>query len=89
MYNSDIKNTYIEYKKEITIINRSFLASIFERSALYEEKLNKDVCTFTFTDISNMYKLWNISSINSLSAINTVLISYTEFCINRGLVKDC
>jgi len=24
MYNSDIKNAYIEYKKEITIINRSF-----------------------------------------------------------------
>ncbi len=89
MYNSDIKNAYIDYKKEITIINRSFLVSIFERSALYEEKLNKDVCTFTFTDISNMYKLWNISSINSLSAINTVFISYTKFCINRGLVKDC
>lgn len=89
MYNSDIKNAYIDYKKEITIINRNFLVSIFERSALYEEKLNKDLCTFTFTDISNMYKLWNISSINTLSTINTVLVSYTAFCINRGLVKDC
>lgn len=89
MYNSDIKNAYIDYKKEITIINKNFLISIFERSALYEEKLNKDVCTFTFTDISNMYKLWNISSINSLSMINTIFISYTEFCISRGLVKDC
>ena len=55
----------------------------------HEEKLNKDLCMFTFVDISNMYKLWNISSANTLSTINTVFISYTTFCINRGLVRDC
>lgn len=89
MYNHDIKKLYIDYKEKTTIINRIFLESIFERTTSYEEKLNKDLCMFTFVDISNMYKLWNISSANTLSTINTVFISYTTFCINRGLVRDC
>lgn len=89
MYNSDIKKLYIDYKERITIMNNGFLELLFERTAPYEEKLNKDLCTFTFIDISNMYKLLDIHSANTISTFNTVFISYTAFCINRGLVKDC
>ena len=89
MFNKEIKERYVEYKNDAIIIGEVFLINLFNKVAPFEEKLNKDVCNFTYYEIVDMYKTINVQAINYLYVINNSLSLYTQWCIGENLVNDC
>ena len=89
MFNKEIKERYVEYKNDAIIIGEVFPINLFNKVAPFEEKLNKDVCNFTYYEIVDMYKTINVQAINYLYIINNSLSLYTQWCIGENLVNDC
>lgn len=89
MFNAEIKERYIEYKNDAIIIGKDFLINLFNKTKPFEEKLNKDICNFTYYEIVNFYKTINVRAINYLYVINNSLSLYTQWCISENLVSDC
>ena len=88
MYNSKIKNRYIEYKEATIVISDNHLSRLFTKTYPFELEKNKDVCNFSAKEIENMYKTWNVSSLESLFVYNSNLSLYTQWCQEEGLVED-
>jgi hypothetical protein len=88
MYNEDIKRSYITEKESVTCVPALELERCFKRTKTYEDRLNKDVCNFTFYEIVNMYKTWNVKSYERLLNLNSYLSLYTDWCISKTLVLD-
>jgi hypothetical protein len=88
MYNPEIKNRYINRKESETILNKHLLKGIFEKTEKYENELNKDVCNFSYYDISEFYKMIGSTSLGSLNSMNSQLSQYTSWCIHEGFVED-
>ena len=88
MYNSKIKNRYIEYKEATIVISDNHLSRLFAKTYPFELEKNKDVCNFSAKEIENMYKTWNVSSLESLFVYNSNLSLYTQWCQEEGLVED-
>lgn len=88
MYNKDIKESYIIEKENVTCVPERELERCFERTYPYEERLNKDVCNFTFYEIVDMYKTWNVKSYERLLNLNSYLSQYTDWCLQKTLVPD-
>ena len=88
MYNENIKQRYIEYKTNLTIIPNGYLERLFDKTKQFEIELNKDVCNFTYYEIMNMYKTWNENSYETLQVTNSHLSLYTQWCIEQSLVAD-
>jgi len=87
-YNKELKNRYIEYKEETTILANGFAQRIFDSVKKFEEDLGKDVSCFTYYEISDMYKAWNEVSLSVLSTKNSFLSGYTQWCLLQNLVPD-
>lgn len=88
MYNENIKKEYIEFKENNTSVPEGFLERLFEKTSEFEEKLNKDLCNFSFYDIQDMLKTFNISSFESLRMMNSHMSLYTQWSISRNMVLD-
>lgn len=88
LYNSEIKQRYIEKKESETILYEGSLQNLFDKTMEFEEKLGKDVSCFTYYDIEEMYKTWNSTSFNTLQVQHSNLAVYTDWCINNSLVTD-
>ena len=88
MYNSEIKQRYIEKKESDTIISDGALDNLFNRTMEFEENFGKDLSCFTYYEIEEMYKTWNSSSFNTLQVQHSSLTMYTDWCINNSLVVD-
>lgn len=88
IYNGDLKQRYINEKEETTVLPNGYLNRCFRKSAEFEFALNKDISNFTFYEILDMYKTWNLSSCESLQVVNSQLSLYTQWCLQQNLVKD-
>lgn len=88
MYNPDQKQRYIEYKKQETIISESSLIGLFNMTASFEEKFNKDLCNFTTDEIKVMYKLWNLDSLDVITNRNSAYKSYSSWAQSERLIVD-
>lgn len=87
-YNNELKNRYIDYKEETTILANGFAQRIFDSVKKFEEDLRKDVSCFTYYEICDMYKAWNEVSLSVLSTKNSFLCGYTQWCLLQNLVLD-
>ena len=87
-YNNELKNRYIDYKEETTILANGFAQRIFDSVKKFEEDLRKDVSCFTYYEICDMYKAWNEVSLSVLSTKNSLLCGYTQWCLLQNLVLD-
>ena len=87
MYNKELKERYLSVKRNTTQ-DISYIEVKFQQTAEYEEKLGKDVSCFTGYEITDMYKMLNFKSFNTLSMFHSVLQQYTNWCIQQGVVAD-
>lgn len=89
MYNKEIKERYIIEKESNTSIPENYLQRQFDKLESFENDLGKDLCNFTKDEIINIYKTFNISSIESLKVINSHFSLYVQWCLCQNLVEDC
>lgn len=80
MYNEDIKLEFIDYndKNNLTMEN-GFLPRLFNQVSYYEEKLNKDCCNFTITEIIAYYKSLYSISLEYLMNVNSQFRKYADW----------
>lgn len=88
MYNEDRKRRFITLKESDTSLSQYYLPSIFRKSESIEEKLGKDLCEWTITEIIDFYKYIDNNSFDSLSVINSNYTQYTTWCLKEGFVPD-
>lgn len=88
MYNEEVKRDYILKKDSEIILPNNYLNRLFTNIAVYEKELGKDACNFTAYEILEYYKILNLSSFDSLVVMNSQLSNYTQWCLQRNLVKD-
>ncbi len=88
MYNEDRKVRFIKEREEEVILPEGFLERHLNRVSEMENRLGKDLCDFTFYDITEYYKMLNLSSFESISVLNSQFSMYTFWCLEQNLVKD-
>ena len=88
IFNEITKRQYIKEKSEKVIISDYYLERRFKQTAKYENELKKDLSNFTYDEIINFYKRLNSTSLDSLFVMNSHFTMYTDWCIQKGLVRD-
>lgn len=88
MYNQEIKMRYKAEKEAMTVLPYRVFELDFGKTEPFEEQLQKDVFDFTIYETLNMYKTWNIKSIDTLYVINSRLRQYTQWALEQNLVID-
>ena len=87
-YNEDLKKQYIEEKSKEVIISSNYLECQFNKTSKMEEELGKDLSNFTVYEITEYYKMLNASSFDTLFVMNSQFSMYTQWCLQKNLVKD-
>jgi len=88
VYNEAIKLRYKQERETSVVVPRYALKLDFKKTNAFEEQLDKDAYDFTVYEILNMYKTWNIKSIDTLYVINNRLSQYTQWALEQNLVAD-
>ena len=88
MYNEAIKLRYKQERETSVVVPQYALKLDFKKTNAFEEQLDKDAYDFTVYEILNMYKTWNIKSIDTLYVINNRLSQYTQWALEQNLVAD-
>lgn len=88
MYNQELKERYRKEKESYTTVATYYFNALFKKVAPFEEELDKDISNFTTYEIINMYKTLSIMSLDTISAMNSNLSMYTQWCIQQNLVTD-
>lgn len=87
MFNEELKREFIKFRIGNTNIAESFLIFVFNKVGKYEKGVNKDVYSFDYETIGDMFKSFKTPNITTLQTINSQLIAYTDFCIKKGLTE--
>ena len=88
LYNPELKIQYIEEKSQEVIISNNYLECQFNKSFKLENELDKDISNFTVYEIIEYYKMLNSSSLDTLFVMNSQFSMYTQWCLQKSLVKD-
>ena len=88
MYNQEIKMRYKAEREASVVLPPKALELDFKKTNAFEEQLDKDVFNFTVYELLNMYKTWNIKSIDTLYVINNRLSQYAQWALEQNLVID-
>lgn len=86
MYNRQRKEDFIESYNAIT--TSTFLETIFNKTAFYEEHYEKDVCDFILSEIIELFRSYGSSSKETLRTRASILRTYTYWCIENNLSYD-
>ena len=86
MINEDRKERFYRFKLETTVNNIDPIKVQMKRVAKFENIYKKDLCDFSIEEVTEMYKLLNYTSYESLFVVNNTLVSYTNWCISENLV---
>lgn len=88
MYNDELKQRFIKKKESTAILDFSFLERTLKKCEEFELRLGKDLSSFSYYEIADMYKSLNFSSLNSLVIVNNIYYQYCDFCLHLNLVPD-
>lgn len=88
MYNANRKEQYIEEKGTQNLELGVVGVRLFNRIAETEERLQLDCCEFSILEIMTFYKSLCYTSQNTLFVTNSLLKSYTSWCLSKGYVSD-
>lgn len=88
MYNKELKKRYIEEKSMEVVLPSNYLDCQFNKVSEMEIELDKDVSNFTVYEIIEYYKMLNLSSLGSLTVMNSQFSMYTQWCLQENLVID-
>ena len=87
MYNEDRKQRFYEFKLK-TVASVTPLVPRFKRVAPFEHMYQKDLCDFNLNEITEMYKLFKFTTLESIIVVNNTLTQYTDWCVNGNLVLN-
>lgn len=87
MYNEDRKQRFYEFKLK-TVASVTPLVPRFKRVAPFEHMYQKDLCDFNLNEITEMYKLFKFTTLESIIVVNNTLTQYTDWCVNENLVLN-
>lgn len=88
MFNEDLKRKFIAERNKEVVLPDLYLERQFNKISFMEEELGKDLSNFTVYEITEYYKLLNLSSLDSLLVMNSQFSLYTQWCLQENLVKD-
>lgn len=88
MFNEDLKLRYLDESEGRYVGIRYYMNNQFTKIEDTEERLGKDLCNFTVTDILDYYRTLCTSSLSYLIAINSQFKMYTQWCQSQNLVYD-
>ena len=88
MYNQETKMRYKAEREATVVLPPKALELDFKKTNAFEEQLDKDVFNFTVYELLNMYKTWNIKSIDTLYVLNNRLSQYAQWALEQNLVVD-
>ena len=88
LHNEEIKLRYISERNKEVIISSNYLECQFNKTSKMEEELGKDISNFTVYEITEYYKMLNASSFDTLFVMNSQFSMYTQWCLQKNLVKD-
>lgn len=102
-YNEGAKAEFIKDYMRSRVVAATSLSAIFNKTAPFEEKTNKDCSQFTLEEILEMYKQFGAKSVRVLENYNVYLKNYTAYRlfhkqitgendyqdINKDLIKQC
>lgn len=88
MYNEERKRRYIEIRESAVTLPFRSLERMFLQTEQFEDKIGKDVCEWTTTEILDYYKYIDQYSLSSLVVVNSNLSLYTNWCLSEMLVPD-
>lgn len=76
MYNSEMKEGFINDYMRSRVIARTSLYSLMRKTEPFEERHNKDCCQFNETEVLDMYKDFKAKSVYVLLNYNVILKAY-------------
>lgn len=79
MYNLKRKEEFIRNYLQSRVIQKTTLYALFKKTAPFEEKYNKDCCTFTKDEALKMFLEFKSKSVYVLLNNNTVLKAYCAY----------
>lgn len=102
MLNESIKQEFIKEYLRSRIVALTSLNGMFNKVKQFELKLSKDVSEFSIDEIIDMYKQFDLKSVNTLQNYNNYLKAYCAFRkykgyetqnpfenITKTILKDC
>ena len=87
-YNEELKKRYLNEKEKTLSISSNYIDVQFRKTSEMEYELDKDLSNWTIYEITECYKLLNMTSFESLMCLNSILSNYTQFCLENNLVRD-
>lgn len=86
-YNEEAKEEFIKDYLRSRIVAATSLSGTFNKTSVFEEKLDKDCSQFTKDEIIDMYKNFGAKSVNVLENYNVYLKHYTAFRLYYGKIN--
>lgn len=83
-----IKQEYLEKYESVNVNLQRYMNWLFSYTEQFEEKLGKDVCDFSISEIIELYKIYNSSSLEILMNMNSQLKRYAMYCNDIGRITD-
>ena len=87
-YNEEAKAEFIKDYMRSRIVAATSLSGIFNKTVLFENKLDKDCSCFTKEEAINMYKQLEAKSINVLQNYNVYLKNYTAYRLYKKQIDN-
>lgn len=88
MYNKDIKQAYVHYKKESVSKLSTNLPNYFITSENRETELHKDLYDWSKQEILDYFISLKCKSLSGMNMIFSNLKAYTDWCIENGYKSD-
>lgn len=98
----DIKREFIKEYCRSRIVSETSLNSVLNKIAIAEKEMKKDIMLFSSDEIIELYKQFNLTSVNTLQNYNNYLKAYCDFVIyktkvgtnsfnelNKDMLKTC
>lgn len=83
MYNSKLKEEFIDHYMQQRVVAETSLYSLFRKTEYFENILETDCCDFTEEDIQKMYTWFKAKSVYVLMNYNSILKAYTNWMIQN------
>ena len=90
MYNEDIKEAYINDRKENSTSEGTLnqIGVYFKICEEFEVESQKDIALFTTAEIIGVYKTFSTPSLAFLKNLNSQLVQYTDWWKNNSMLPD-
>lgn len=98
----DIKDEFVKEFSRSRVVSETSLNSLLNKVERIEENQHKNIFDFSQTEILDMYKGFNLTSVNTLQNYNNYLKAYCDFAIyktkqidnnfatiNKDMLKTC